>query len=105
MRPRLIALKITAIAVTISMGAVFIWWRHGVYDAWHRETYPWMYPENHERILAEALHYGAAKETVDENGKTAYLMAGSKFGWVIKREDIDYSSLWRDLQWFKEDQD
>ena len=89
------AFKTGAILLALILGISAVLWRHKVY----RDKNPWTDPQNHPRILAEARVNGWVVETVDEKGDTYYLMGSSKYGWVIRPEDIDYYGLWRDNQW------
>ena len=90
-----IAFKIGAILLALILGiSVVLWRNHKLY----RDRNPWLDPQNHPRILAEARVNGWVVETVDEKGDTYYLMGSSKYGWVIRPEDINYYGLWRDNQ-------
>ena len=95
-----IAFKIGAILLALILGiSVVLWRNHKLY----RDRNPWLDPQNHPRILAEARVNGWVVETVDEKGDTYYLMGSSKYGWVIRPEDINYYGLWRDNQWMSEE--
>ena len=86
-----LAFKIGAVVLAITIGGTVIWWR----DQVNREKFPWKYPENHARILAEARIHGEAIKVIDEQGNAYYLMGSSKHGWLIKPDEIHYGMLSR----------
>ena len=83
--------RIGAVVLALTIGATVIWWRHQA----KLKKYPWLDPENHTRIMAEARVLGEAIEIQGSDGNTYYVMGSSKYGVLIKPEEIDWRLLWR----------
>lgn len=77
------------------LGATLIWWR---IKATENDRMPWLNPENHARILAEARMNGWVVAADHTDGTRYYFMGSSKYGWAIRPEDLgqmDYAMMWR----------
>lgn len=94
MKFRKILLRVVVVMVSVTLAGGLIWWRARVSQM---NRMPWLNPENHARILAEARANGIIIAATHTDGTKYYFSGSSKYMYPIRVEELqyEYRSLWQ----------